>query len=242
LFIKLLNKLKTRKFEYLPEFVYGGIDGTITTFAIVSGGVGAGFNVNILIILGLANLIADGFSMSIGNFFSNKSQRDNFEKYKAKEFFDISHNRETEIEDIRKIYQKKGFEGALLEQIISVITANPKVWVDTMMAEELMLVKDARTPSKTAFATFLAFVVMGFIPLSAYIITINANIEYHKLFVYACIATAISLSIIGGLKSLINKTGIIRGILETLILGGLAALLAYFVGFILEQNLISSNL
>jgi vacuolar iron transporter family protein len=185
----------------------------------------------------VANLIADGFSMSVGNFFSNKSQRDNFEKYKAKEYFDIEHNRANEVEDIRQIYKQKGFKGDFLEEIVRVITSDKKIWVDTMMKEELMLVKDNKTPSKTAFATFLAFIMMGFIPLSVYVFTVNSAIAYQKLFFYACIATALSLSIIGGLKSLVNKTGIVRGIFETLSLGGLAALLAYFAGNILERIL-----
>jgi vacuolar iron transporter family protein len=183
----------------------------------------------------VANLIADGFSMSVGNFFSNKSQRDNFEKYKAKEYFDIEHNRENEVEDIRSIYKQKGFTGDFLEEIVRVITSDKKIWVDTMMKEELMLVKDNKTPSKTAFATFLAFILMGFIPLSVYVLTINYAIPYQKLFFYACIATALSLSIIGGLKSLVNKTDIFRGVFETITLGGLAALLAYFAGNILER-------
>src|SRR5688572_26754032 len=66
--------------DYIGEFVYGGIDGAITTFAVVAGATGANFGTDVIIILGLANLLADGFSMSIGNFFSTKADRDNYEK------------------------------------------------------------------------------------------------------------------------------------------------------------------
>ena len=60
--------------KYLPEFVYGGIDGSVTTFAVVAGSMGASFSSAIILVLGFANLFADGFSMAVSNYLSNKSQ------------------------------------------------------------------------------------------------------------------------------------------------------------------------
>src|SRR5688572_11823702 len=142
--------------SYIPEFVYGGIDGAITTFAVVAGAAGANLSVSIVIILGMANLIADGFSMSIGNFFSTQSERDNYDRHRQTELWEIENLREKEIEEIREIYAAKGFTGNLLEEVVAVIISNKDVWVDTMMREELFLIKDDKTPYKTAGVTFFS--------------------------------------------------------------------------------------
>ena len=62
-----MNRIRQHFEDYLSEFVYGGIDGAVTTFAVVAGATGASFEVKILLVLGFANLIADGFSMSVGS-------------------------------------------------------------------------------------------------------------------------------------------------------------------------------
>jgi vacuolar iron transporter family protein len=233
--MKKIPEHKLTHTAYLPEFVYGGIDGTITTFAVVSGAVGASLDISIIIILGIANLIADGFSMSVGNFFSNKAQRDAYDKFKKQEYWEIENLRESEIEEIREIYAKKGFKDKLLEDVVKVICSDKDVWVDIMMKEELLMIKDDRTPLKTALATFTSFNIMGAVPLLFYVISLWNEIDYKSLFIYTCIATALSLIIIGIMKSFMNKKNIIGGITETVGLGGIAAILAYFVGAVLEK-------
>ncbi|MEQ9022461.1 MAG: VIT1/CCC1 transporter family protein, partial [Pseudomonadales bacterium] len=74
---------------YLGEFVYGGIDGSVTTFAVVAGSAGANLESSIVIILGFANLIADGFAMSVGSYLSTKSEKENYEKHKAIEYWEV---------------------------------------------------------------------------------------------------------------------------------------------------------
>lgn len=221
--------------EYVAEFVYGGIDGAITTFAVVAGASGAHLSIAVVIILGIANLIADGFSMSVGNFFSTKADRDSYDKHKAIEYWEIEHLREKEIQEIRDIYEKKGFKGELLEQVVTTITSNKDVWVDTMMKEELELTKDGKTPFQTATVTFVAFVVIGTIPLLSYLFAVPFNIEEKLLFPMSCGLTAIGLAIVGYFKSVVTDKSKVRGIFETLALGGIAALLSYYVGAILEN-------
>lgn len=215
---------------YIGEFVYGGIDGAITTFAVVAGAAGAEAGLYWVLIFGFANLIADGFSMSVGNFFSTKAERDNFEKHQAIEYWEVDNLREREVQEIREIYAAKGFEGDLLEKVVTVITADKDVWVDTMMKEELEMTKDDKTPVKTALATFLSFNIIGIIPLLAYIIAAFVAINEDKLFILSCISTGIGLALVGYLKSKVTEKSWIQGIGETLLLGGLAAFLAYFVG------------
>ena len=215
---------------YISEFVYGGIDGAITTFAVVAGAAGADAAIYWVLIFGFANLIADGFSMSVGNYFSVKAERDNYEKHRAVEYWEVENLREKEIEEIREIYKAKGFKGELLEQVVEVIISDEDVWVDTMMKEELEMTKDDKTPIKTAIATFLSFNMVGIIPLLSYIAASMFEIAEDNLFLISCLSTAVAMIIIGYLKSIVTETPWVKGIFETLALGGLAAFLAYFVG------------
>lgn len=222
--------------DYIGEFTYGGIDGAITTFAVVAGAEGANLGVMVVVILGLANLIADGFSMSVGNFFSTKAELDSYEKHKRVEYWEIEHLREKEVDEIREIYAKKGFRGELLEQVVKVITADKDIWVDTMMKEELEMVKGSKTPYKTAGATFFSFILVGAVPLLSYLFIGNGISEGNPdLFLYSCILTAVALGIVGSLKSIVTEKNVLVGIIETLFLGGIAAFLAYFVGDLLEK-------
>lgn len=222
--------------EYIGEFVYGGIDGAITTFAVVAGAEGASLGISVVIILGIANLIADGFSMSVGNFFSTKAERDIYKKHKQTEYWEIDNLPETERQEIREIYAAKGFKGELLEQVVEVITADKDIWVDTMMKEELEMVIGEKTPLKTAGVTFISFIIVGSVPLLSYVfIGEDINVKSQNLFLYSCVLTAIALAIVGMLKSLVTEKNLIIGIIETLCLGGTAALLAYFVGDLLQK-------
>jgi len=221
--------------EYIGEFVYGGIDGAITTFAVVAGAEGASLGISVVVILGIANLIADGFSMSVGNFFSTKTERDNFKKHKQIEYWEVENLPETERLEIREIYEAKGFKGELLDRVVEVITADKDVWVDTMMKEELEMVIGEKTPYKTAGVTFISFILVGSVPLLSYVfIGEDLSTSSSDLFLYSCILTAFALSIVGALKSVVTEKNIFIGILETISLGGIAALLAYYVGGILE--------
>ncbi|HNP19033.1 MAG TPA: VIT1/CCC1 transporter family protein [Fulvivirga sp.] len=221
--------------DYISEFVYGGIDGAITTFAVVAGAAGADAALYWVLIFGFANLIADGFSMSVGNYFSVKAERDNYDKHKAIEYWEIEHLREKEIEEIREIYEAKGFEGELLDKVVEVIISDKDVWVDTMMKEELEMMKDDKTPVNTAIATFLSFNVVGIIPLMAYVLAVAFDWSEEHLFLISCLSTGLALMIVGFMKSRVTEKSSIKGIFETLLLGGLAAFLAYYVGEVLAK-------
>ena len=223
--------------EYIAEFVYGGIDGVITTFAVVAGSAGAELAVPIVLILGFANLIADGFAMSVGSYFSAKSENESYEKHKAVEYWEIENLRDKEVQEIREIYEAKGFEGDLLKQVVDVITSDDEVWVDTMMKEELEMIKDDRPPWKRGLVTFIAFNLVGFIPLSAYAFAGFIDVSASDLFVVSSFSTAVALALIGTLKGLVTEQSLIKGIIETVFLGGIAATIAFFVGDILEKLL-----
>lgn len=221
--------------EYIGEFVYGGIDGSVTTFAVVAGATGAELSSSVVIILGFANLIADGFAMSVGSYLSTKSEKENYEKHKATEYWEIEHLREKEIQEVRDIYQKYGFKEPLLSDIVRHITADKDRWVEVMMKEELELQEETKTPLGMGLATFIAFVLLGLIPLLVYLIDYFSAESMPNIFAISCAMTGLTFVGIGFLKSTVTGTRKLRGILETLILGGAAAILSYFVGDWLEK-------
>lgn len=228
------NSLVDRYQHYLGEFVYGGMDGSVTTFAVVAGAYGASLDSSIIIILGFANLLADGFSMSVGAYLSSKSTLDNFRKHRKIEYWEIEHYRESEVEEIREIYRNKGFEGELLEQVVSVITSDKDRWVDTMMKEELEMIPDGKSPFMIGLSTMISFLIVGFIPLLIYVWDYIVPLDVN-LFLISSILTGVAFLFIGWAKAFVNETSAIRGVMESMALGVSAAVVSYGVGYLLES-------
>jgi VIT1/CCC1 family predicted Fe2+/Mn2+ transporter len=201
----------------------------------VAGSAGAGLDSSVVIILGFANLIADGFSMSVGSYLSNKSELQNYEKHKKIEYWEVEHMPEREKGEIREIYAAKGFEGTLLDQVVEVITADKDRWVDVMMKEELEMIPSAKSPIAMGAVTFVSFLLVGLIPLLAYIYDYFSATALNRQFLISSVLTGFAFVGIGLLKSFVTQTRRWKGILETLFLGASAAVLAYLVGNILEQ-------
>ncbi|MFD2724690.1 VIT1/CCC1 transporter family protein [Hyunsoonleella rubra] len=224
-----LNKYQ----DYLGEFVYGGIDGTVTTFAVVSGAVGAGLSNEVIIILGFANLLADGFAMSVGAYLSTKSVKDNYNKHKLIEYWEIDNIPEKEREEVEEIYRNKGFEGKLLKQVVDTITADKDRWVDVMMKDELLMSEETKSPVMMGLMTYISFISIGLIPLIVYVWDFIGGFP-GDLFIWTIMLTSLAFIFIGFLKTYVTQTSKLKGILETLALGLIAASVSFFVGDILE--------
>lgn len=174
------DKIKKHLEDYLSEFVYGGIDGAVTTFAVVAGATGASFNTKVLLVLGFSNLIADGFSMSVGSYLSSKSS----------------------IE----LMEKNGKNTS-----------------------------DEASPVINGLMTYTAFILVGLVPLLSYTFDLIFNINASNLFAISIVLTGMAFVLIGILKSKVAHTPVLRAVIETLILGAIAASLAYVLGDFLEQ-------
>jgi VIT1/CCC1 family predicted Fe2+/Mn2+ transporter len=234
------NVLVQRLQEYLAEFVYGGIDGSVTTFAVVAGSVGAGLDSSVIIILGFANLFADGFAMSIGAYLSSKTEVDTYEKHKAIEYWEVENIPEKEIQEIREIYAAKGFEGELLEDVVATITADKDRWVDVMMKEELGMIEHTKSPFKIGLTTFISFLILGFIPLFVYVLDMMMHIE-GNLLIWSISLTFFSFGLIGYLKGVVTHKNRLTSVLTTVLMGAAAALVAYYVGDFLERIICNNN-
>jgi VIT1/CCC1 family predicted Fe2+/Mn2+ transporter len=212
--------------NYLRDFIYGGIDGTITTFAIVAGVAGADMPGSVVLVLGLANLIADGFAMGAGNYSGTKADLDDYNRLLAIERKHIAIEPSGEREEIRQIFAGKGFDGAELERIVDVITSDEERWAKTMAVEEYGLSPAVKSPVRAALSTSAAFVLSGLVPLVSYLIAYNLT---------ACVlATGLVFFGIGAAKSRWSLAGWGRSGLETLLIGMSAAGLSFGIGYALR--------
>ncbi len=220
--------------SYLRDFIYGAIDGAVTTFAIVAGVTGAGLSHGIIIVLGIANLLADGFSMAVSNYLGTKAEHQQRELVREKEIEHIRLFPEGEKEEIRQIFANKGFKGKDLERAVEVITSDMDLWVNSMLQDEYGIPLDGPNPLKAGIITFVAFFLVGAIPLLSFLADWFFTLESVNPFSISIVLTALSFFLIGSVKSrFIAEHWIISGI-ETLFIGGIAAAIAYFVGRYLQ--------
>jgi vacuolar iron transporter family protein len=217
--------------NYLRDWIYGGIDGAVTTFAVVTGVVGAGLSPIVIVILGFANLVADGFSMASSNFLGTKAEHDDIRRLEAIEQRHIEITPEGEREEVRQIFARKGFTGPDLDRVVELITSDRDRWVQTMLTDEYGLPHAARSPWLAAASTFSAFVVCGLVPLLPFLLRVGNAVRL------SAIATGAVFFAIGSLKSRWSTNAWWRSGLETLLVGSAAASLAYAVGVAL-QNLV----
>ena len=210
--------------NYLRDWIYGGVDGAVTTFAVVTGVVGAGLSPIVIVILGFANLIADGFSMAASNFLGTKSEHDDLRRIEAIERRHIEVAPEGEREEVRQIFARKGFADVDLDRVVELITSDKDRWIQTMLTDEYGLPHAARSAWLAAASTFSAFVVCGLVPLLPFLLKLDSAVRLSM------IATAAVFFAIGSVKSRWSTTAWWRSGLSTLVVGSVAAGLAYGVG------------
>lgn len=220
--------------SYLKDFIYGAIDGAVTTFAVVSGVAGADLPSSIVIVLGVANLVADGFSMAVSNYLGTKAEIQQRERTRLEEQHHVETFPDGEREEVRQIFERKGFEGDDLERIVDTITADENLWVDTMLREEHGLSLESPNATRAATATFVAFLLVGAIPLITYVWDALFETSIEHPFLWSAILTGIAFFAVGAAKSRFVAIRWYAGGMETLLVGGLAAVLAYGVGMALK--------
>ena len=214
--------------NYLRDWVYGGIDGSVTTFAVVAGVVGAHLSTGVILILGAANLLADGFSMAASNYLATKAERDDAEHLEAIEQRHVEADPEGEREEVRQIFGAKGLRGEELERVVGLITSDQTLWVRTMLTEEYGLPWEVRSPWRAGLSTFSAFLMCGLVPLLPFIFWAPGA------FPLAIALTGAVFFAIGSIKSRWSTTSWWCSGLETLVVGSVAASLAYAVGVLLK--------
>lgn len=220
--------------SYLRDFIYGAIDGAVTTFAVVSGVAGAQLSSRVVIILGLANLIGDGFSMAASNYLGVRADRQLRDRLRLEEELHIAEYPAGEREEIRQIFANKGFPEDDLERVVDVITADRERWVETMLAEEHGMAPNGPIPWRAAAVTFLAFLAVGAIPLAPFLVG-PLGLSFAGAYEASALFTGLAFFLVGAAKSRFVVQSWWTAGLETLLLGGGAAALAYGVGLLLRD-------
>lgn len=219
--------------KYIKSIIYGGLDGTITTFAAVAGVAGASLAPGIVLIIGFANLIADGLSMSIGDYLSTKSEREYNKAEREREAWEVEHYPEGEKKELTELYVAKGMQEADAKAVTEIISKDKKSWVDIMMVEELGILDSDENPLFNALATFASFFIFGFLPMLMYVLALFIPYLKPIQFPLACIVTALTLFSLGAIKTRITgKSWFLSG-MEMMLVGGVAAVAAYVIGMLL---------
>lgn len=221
--------------EFLKQIVYGGNDGIVTTFAIVAGFAGAqaegvaqigGLAV---LVFGLANLFADAISMGLGEYLSLRSQHDLYNARRESELHEITRNPEQERMELFEILRQRGLPAGEADTAATLLARHPEIMADLMMTYEFGLQDpDEESPILNGLFTFGAFVVFGVVPLVPYLLLPPTP----GTFTLSIWATGLALVALGLLRW--NATGerMVRTVGETVLVGAICALTAYFVGWL----------
>ncbi|MDH3683740.1 MAG: VIT1/CCC1 transporter family protein [Acidimicrobiia bacterium] len=227
------DRLSRRPASTLSDWVLGAIDGSITTFAIVAGVVGAGLSAGIVVVLGLANLLADGISMAAGRYIGAQADLERRENASRLERRHIELIPAGEREEVRQVLLAKGFSGDDLNRAVEVITGDEERWVDFMLTEELGFSPDPDRPLRAAVATLVGFVSFGSLPISPYVLDIS-GIPVAAPAAWSVGLTVVSFVVIGVLRARVVQLSPVRIAARTLSVGGAAAAVAFAIGYLLR--------
>ena len=219
--------------DYLAEFVYGGIDGIVTTFAVVSAVAGAGLEPGVVLILGFANLISDGLSMGISAYLAEKSDVDQYRKQRRAVVAGLESSIEKASKTVQKNLKKYGFKGKELDSATKQI-AGSKNAADFIMKEEHGLAEEPEGATAVGFVTFLAFLIFGVVPLIVYLVDEIFEIGIDSPFAITLGLAGLAFAFIGWLKSRVAKAPVVSSIAETLVLGLVASGASFYIGRWLE--------
>jgi len=217
--------------SYIRDVVFGFGDGVNTSLGIVAGIGGATIGVDIVILAAIIGMFTGAKAMAVQNYLAVKSQREILESEINREEYEIENTPEDERKEIEQIYKAKGFEGDELKMVVDRITSDKKIWLKTMLTEELGLnLEIIGNPIKGAIVMFVSFLIGGVLPILPYFIV---KIGFINNFTALMIAISISLAssfIIGAIKGRLAKKSWVKGGLEMSLLGTGIALLGYGIG------------
>lgn len=226
----------TGKSKYLPPLVYGSLDGIVTTFAVVSGVIGANLSPGIILVLGFANLFGDGFSMAMGAYLSAKSEQEVFARERQKTAQQVAQAPDQEKESLSRVYRGQGYSEQDAQVVTEIVSGEPGRLVSAVMVERHLMVPQKIEPALQGVATLIAFVLIGAVPLLAYLADFMFELKLSPMsaFMITVILTGLALLGAGAAKVLVTDRSAVRSAIETLLVGGFAGLVAFGVGVLLK--------
>ena len=228
-----MSKVKQLTDDFLGEFVYGGIDGIVTTFAVVSAVAGAGLEPGIVLILGFANLISDGLSMGISAYLSERSDVDQYRKQRRAVVKMLEGSIEKASKVVASNLKQYGFKGKQLDAATKQVVGSGQA-ADFIMKEEHALAEEPANASTIGLVTFVSFILVGIVPLLAYLADHVFELQLEDPFAITLVLASLAFAGIGWLKSRVAHSPAIPSVLETLVLGMIASGASFYIGKWLE--------
>ncbi len=228
--MKSVHKISTAEphsqTNWLRDMILGGQDGLVNVLGIVLGVAAAGGESKILVAASLAAAFAEAVSMGAVAYTSTLAEKDHYDKELEREGYEIDHVPLKETEEVREIYQSKGFSGDLLDKIVAEITGNRETWLKIMMTEELGL---HRVENKAIFLTSAIVgttaLVAAFIPITPFFF-----LDRQTAVIVSLVASSLTLFAIGVYEAKTYVGHWLKNGLQMAVIGMGAALVGFFIG------------
>jgi VIT1/CCC1 family predicted Fe2+/Mn2+ transporter len=217
--------------ELVRDVVIGMADGLTVPFALAAGLSGAVVVSKLIVTAGVAEIAAGAIAMGLGGYLAAKSDRDHYLSELNRERQEIIERPEDEKREVEEIFQAYGVEKEQIDIILKAFQASPKKWVNFMMRFELGIEEpDPKRALASAVTIALSYVVGGLIPLAPYMMQVNASIALN----YSIAFTIIALIIFGYIKGRFTGVAPITSAMQTVLIGGLAAGVAFVIARIVS--------
>lgn len=207
-------------------------DGLVTTIGFVAGVSATLATPHLVLLAGIAEMVAGAFSMGVGSYLSTKSQRDFFQAEIARETKEISETPDHEVAEAREIYRDMGFEPEEVEMIVRRLRANPKLFLKLMLRDELGIVDQTiESPLRNARNMGLAFFAGSVPPLVPYLFLTDGALAF-KVSVGASLAAMFA---IGAGRTSVTRKGFLASGLEVVAFGVAATVAGWLGGLAVGQ-------
>lgn len=211
----------------LRNIVYGFNDGLTANFGLVAGILGANVAPHIVVLSGMAGMIADALSMGSSGYLAAKSEREVHDHEIAMEREEIRLMPELEQEELALVYEAKGMKAEDAEVLARSIMQDPESALREMVREELQIGEQHSTPMKEAWVTGIATAFGAFIPVAPFILISNTTAAAWVSFAIAML----SHFAVGAARSVFTGRGLLRSGMDMFLVGLGVAVLGYFFGF-----------
>ncbi|MGN6603952.1 MAG: VIT1/CCC1 transporter family protein [Ginsengibacter sp.] len=217
--------------DFLTDVVIGMSDGLTVPFALAAGLTGAVSNSSIVVIAGIAEIVAGSIAMGLGGYLAGKTEHDHYNSELKREYDEVERIPEMEKKEVKDFFQNLGLSEEIQQKATEEIAKDKKQWVDFMMKFELGLEKpDPRRATKSALNIGLSYAVGGIIPLSPYFFIADSR----EALKFSAVATIICLFVFGYFKSKITGVPVLSGALKVTLIGALAAAAAFSVALLFK--------
>jgi len=242
--VKKNTETHSRGGAFIKSIVFGGLDGIITTFAVVAGAAGGGFGPNVVIVMGVSSLLADALSMGVGDALSSQAEVEVAKRERERERWELENFKEGEIKEMIEIYEGRGMSKEDAEIVMRICAKYEPMFVDMMLVDELGIEPpdDSGTPWKDGAVTFASFVFFGFFPLAAYLVLgSSGSMDPRSLFGISIGLTLMMLFVLGAVKSTVTTRSWWMSGLEVLAVGSFVAFVSFIIGYLIEEMVLSSG-